>query len=165
MAQIYISLGTNINREHYLLAGLTALQQAFGELTLSSLFESEPVGFSGDAFYNMVIGANTAATVEQVVSIMRDIEYAHGRELNAQKFSSRTLDLDLLLYNSAILTTPAIIPRAEITTSAFVLWPLAELAANFIHPQLNQTISELWQGFDKNSQQLRKVPFTWPATH
>lgn len=165
MAQIYISLGTNINRDYYLPAGLTALENIFGALTLSSLFESEPVGFIGDSFYNMVIGAQTSKSVGQVVDIMRDIEYAHGRDLQAKKCSPRTLDLDLLLYEQLILSTPAEIPRIEICTSAFVLWPLAELAGDLVHPVKKQTINELWQAFNKNSQQLKKVPLTWsPST-
>ena len=58
MAQIYISLGTNIDREHYVKQGLLSLAEEFDlpfeQLTLSSLFESEAVGFNGAAFYNMV---------------------------------------------------------------------------------------------------------------
>jgi len=56
MATIYISLGSNINREKNTRAGIAALKQVFGELALSSVYESEAVGFDGDAFYNMVIG-------------------------------------------------------------------------------------------------------------
>lgn len=161
MAKIFISLGTSIEREKYLLAGLTALQQCFGKLTLSSLFESEAVGFQGPDFYNMVIGAQTEQTVTQVAKALREIEIAHGRLANASKYSARTLDLDLLLYNDDILITPVQIPRDEITKNAFVLWPLAEIAGHKIHPISQQSYQQLWQQYDKNKQQLIKLPFTW----
>jgi len=161
MAQIYISLGSNINREHYVEQGLTALTATFGHLSLSSLFESEAIGFAGAPFYNMVIGIVTDKSLAQVVLLLREIEFANGRTVDAKKFSPRTLDLDLLLFDDLVLSTPAQIPRDEITKNAFVLWPLAELAANIKHPIEKLTYQQLWQAYNKSSQQLRKVPLNW----
>ena len=161
MAQVYISLGTNIDRDFYLNQGLNALSKNFGTLTLSSLFESEAVGFVGSAFYNLVIGLSTNKSVQQVATILREIEFANGRSQQAKKFSSRTLDLDLLLYDQLILEQPAQIPRDEITKNAFVLWPLAEIAPQLMHPILKKNYQQLWQEYDKSCQQLRKVPLTW----
>ncbi len=161
MAQVYISLGTNIDRDFYLNQGLNALAKNFGTLTLSSLFESEAVGFIGSAFYNLVIGLSTNKSVQQVATILREIEFANGRSQQAKKFSSRTLDLDLLLYDQLILEQPAQIPRDEITKNAFVLWPLAEIAPQLMHPILKKNYQQLWQEYDKSCQQLRKVPLTW----
>lgn len=161
MAQIFISLGTNIDRELYVEKGLTALAQQFGQLTLSSLFESEAVGFSGSPFFNMVIGANTNQSLDEVAAILRKIEFDHGREKDAKKFSPRTLDLDLLLYDNVIATTPAQIPREEIVHNAFVLCPLAEIASHLVHPVLQVSYQQLWQNYDKQRQVLRKVPLTW----
>jgi len=161
MAQVYISLGSNINRDHYVEQGLSALSIAFGQLTLSSLFESESIGFDGAPFYNMVIALVTNKSIEQVVKLLRDIEFANGRTHDAKKFSPRTLDLDLLLFDDLILSTPAQIPRDEITKNAFVLWPLAEVAATIEHPIEKRTYQQLWQAYNKSSQQLRKVPLSW----
>ncbi len=161
MAQVYISLGTNIDRDFYLNQGLNALSKNFGTLTLSSLFESEAVGFVGSAFYNLVIGLSTNKSLQQVATILREIEFANGRSQQAKKFSSRTLDLDLLLYDQLILEQPAQIPRDEITKNAFVLWPLAEIAPQLMHPILKKNYQQLWQEYDKSCQQLRKVPLTW----
>lgn len=161
MAQIYISLGTCIEREKHLKQGLTALKAAFGTLTLSSLFESEAVGFNGPAFYNMVIGAQTTQSIADVVKELKQIERDNGRVPSAQKFSSRTLDLDLLLYDNKVFADPIELPRDEITKNAFVLWPLAELAGDLCHPVNGQSYQALWQAFDKNKQQLTPVPFHW----
>ena len=161
MSRIYISLGSNVDREHYVKAGLTALANVYEQLTLSSLFESEAVGFSGAAFYNLVIGIDTFDSVELVAEQLRIIEFTHGRALDAKKYSPRTLDLDLLLYDDLIIDTPAQIPRNEITKNAFVLWPLAEIAGQLIHPVLKISYQQLWQEYNKSSQKLRKVPLNW----
>ncbi|MGB2740653.1 MAG: 2-amino-4-hydroxy-6-hydroxymethyldihydropteridine diphosphokinase [Cognaticolwellia sp.] len=161
MAEIYISLGSNINRQHHIEQGLNALADEFGSLKLSSLFESEAVGFAGKAFYNMVAGVNTDQTLAQVATTLRSIEFAHGRSENAKKFSPRTLDLDLLLYDDEVADSPAQIPREEISTNAFVLWPLAEVAGHLTHPILRKSYEELWQQYDKNQQQLKIVPLVW----
>ena len=161
MSRIYISLGSNVDREHYVKAGLTALANVYEQLTLSSLFESEAVGFSGAAFYNLVIGIDTFDSVELVAEQLRIIEFTHGRALDAKKYSPRTLDLDLLLYDDLIIDTPVQIPRNEITKNAFVLWPLAEIAGQLIHPVLKISYQQLWQEYNKSSQQLRKVPLNW----
>jgi len=163
MARLYISLGSNVDRQHYVNAGLTALETLLGELTLSSLFASKAVGFDGAEFYNMVIGATTELTIEQVAKALRDIEFTNGRQLNAKKYSPRTLDLDLLLFDELVLESPAQIPRAEITENAFVLWPLAEIAPELKHPLLNMSYQQLWQTYDKTQQQLTIVDFSWSS--
>ena len=56
MALIYLSLGSNIDRRQYICAALDALAENFGELDISSVYESESVGFEGDSFYNLVVG-------------------------------------------------------------------------------------------------------------
>jgi len=163
MANIYISLGSNINRQYNVEKGLDALTELFGPLILSSLFESEAVGFAGKPFYNMVIGATTEMSLDNVARAMRLIEYANGRSQDAKKFSPRTLDLDLLLYNDVIAQQPAQIPREEITKNAFVLWPLSEIAGSLTHPIIGESYQVLWQGYDKKQQKLDIVPLLWAS--
>ncbi|MGL4792127.1 MAG: 2-amino-4-hydroxy-6-hydroxymethyldihydropteridine diphosphokinase, partial [Aeromonas jandaei] len=98
MTTIYISLGSNIERERHIRAGLDALYAAFGELRVSRVFESEAVGFNGRPFYNLVAAAETDLPLVTVCQLLREMEFAHGREPDAKKFAPRTLDLDLLLY-------------------------------------------------------------------
>lgn len=161
MSYLYISLGTNINREYHVKHGLTELTKVFGALTLSSLYESTAIGFEGSNFYNMVVGAETTSSIEEVATLLRDIEFKYGREKQAQKFSPRTLDLDILLFDELVLNTPAQIPRDEITKNAFVLWPLAEIAEELKHPIINQSYGQLWNDYDKASQSITQIPFSW----
>lgn len=165
MANIYISLGTNINREFHVKQGLKALAESFElkfeQLILSSLFESDAIGFSGKSFYNMVIGLTTQCSVEEVALKLRAVEIKYGRTPQAKKFSPRTLDLDLLLYDDLIIDSPAQLPRDEIDKNAFVLWPLSEIAPEVIHPIIKQNYLTLWQNYDKASQQLQIVANCW----
>lgn len=160
MTRIFISLGSNIDREANTRAGVAALRAHYGELVLSSVFESEAVGFEGSPFYNMVIAADTDEDVHEVVRNLRRIEDENGRQRSGPRFSSRTLDLDLLLYGDAIIDEPGLqIPRDEIVKRAFVLWPLAEIARDLEHPRVKKTYAALWDAFDKTRERLRPVRF------
>lgn len=160
MAKVYISLGSNINRDANTRAGIDALREKYKGLLLSSVYESEAVGFEGDNFYNMVIALETDDDVHQVARTLRQIEEKNGRDRNQPKFSSRTLDLDLLLYDDLVVDEQGLqIPRDEILKRAFVLWPLAEIAPDMIHPVANRRYADLWREFDKSKEALEPVPF------
>ena len=160
MARVYLSLGSNIDRETNIRAGVSALSSYYGELLLSSVYESASVGFDGDNFFNLVAMLETDQPVQTVAETLRHIEDQHGRTREGPRFSSRTLDIDILLYDSLILHEgKLVLPREEISKNAFVLWPLAEIAPDLMHPVLGQSYAELWEAFDKNSQPLWPVPF------
>jgi 2-amino-4-hydroxy-6-hydroxymethyldihydropteridine diphosphokinase len=160
MARVYVSIGSNIDREANIRGGVADLQERFGELTLSSVYESEAVGFDGDNFYNLVAAFDTGLDVLEVARVLREIEDAHGRTREGPRFSSRTLDIDMLLYDELLLQQGKLeLPREEITKNAFVLWPLAEIAPELEHPVLHQTYAELWAAFDKDKQSLWPVEF------
>jgi len=160
MATAYISLGSNIEAEHHLRIAINELRKHYGELQLSSVYESEAVGFEGDNFLNMVVALQSEQSVEIVAATLRDIEDQHGRVRSGPRFSPRTLDLDLLLYDALILDKASglDIPRDEITKNAFVLLPLAELAPDFLHPVQQLSMRSLWNAFDQSSQKLWPVP-------
>ncbi len=160
MAKIYISLGSNIDRDRNTRAGIQALRERFGELELSSVYESEAVGFEGDAFYNMVIACEVNEDVHSANRALAEIEDAHGRDRSGPRFSSRTLDLDLLLYDDLVLDENGLkLPREEILKNAFVLWPLAEIAPGLVHPVVKKTYAELWAGFDKSKETLSPIEY------
>lgn len=162
MARVYLSIGSNIDREANIRGGVVDLKKQYGAVTLSSVYESEPVGFDGDNFYNLVAAFDTDEPVEQVSQTLHAIEEAHGRTREGPRFSSRTLDIDLLTYDELVTRDHGLeLPRDEITKNAFVLWPLAEIAADEKHPVLRQSYGELWAAFDKTRQSLWPVDFQW----
>ena len=158
---IYISVGSNVDREKNTRAGLDALFRVFDRLRLSTVYESEAVGFNGSHFYNLVVEATTTLSIEQVCKVLKDIEDQNGRIRGEKKFAPRTLDLDLLLYDDVITDSGVQIPRDEICFNAFVLLPLSELAPDMLHPVKQQTFSSMWQALDAKEQKLWPIEFTW----
>lgn len=152
MARVFISIGSNINRQSNITSSLAALSQVFGELQLSSLYATQAVGFVGADFYNMVVQFSANVEVKAVAKQLKKIELSHGRKPNSHKYSARTLDLDLLLYDSEIINDGRLqIPRDEIIQYAFVLEPLAQIAPDEIHPTQKTSYGELWHLYNKST--------------
>ncbi|HEY8034929.1 MAG TPA: 2-amino-4-hydroxy-6-hydroxymethyldihydropteridine diphosphokinase [Methylobacter sp.] len=164
MTRGYISIGSNINKDEHIPASLRALELAFGELTVSSIYESEPVGFTGDVFYNLVVGFDSELEVKAVAKQLRQIELDNGRTRDSRKFAARTLDLDLILYGDLIVNDGRLqIPRDEIEHYAFVLEPLAEIAPTLKHPISHISYAELWDKFDKTELKQKIVTPSWES--
>lgn len=164
MAKVYLSLGSNIEREYHIGAGLDALYKQFGDLTLSPVYESESVGFDGDAFYNLVVGLDTDVSVGELQQAVKKIEDDNDRSRSDPKFSSRTLDIDILLVDDLVGEVDGVhLPRDEIEKNAFVLLPLADIAGGELHPVLKVSYRAMWQRYDQ-SQKLWQIPFAWQAT-
>ncbi len=164
MTQVFLGLGSNLQREKNIYAGLAALEKLFGELIISPIYESESVGFKGSHFYNLVMSVNTNLTIAQLSDALKKIEDENGRVRTGPKFSPRTLDIDILTYGDFVGVEAGVeLPRAEITQNAFVLLPLSEVAPNEVHPQLRKTYADLWASYDKNSQSLWEIQLTTPA--
>ncbi len=158
MPQVWLSIGSNIDRERNIRGAVKSLQDAFGKLVLSSVYESKAIGFDGDPFYNLVAGLGTALSASSLNNRFREIEERHGRIRGGEKFASRTLDIDLLLYGDAIINEGEIeIPRDEIMQYAFVLLPLAEVAGQMRHPVSGCTYQKLWDAFDQGQQEIWQV--------
>ncbi|HEY7776876.1 MAG TPA: 2-amino-4-hydroxy-6-hydroxymethyldihydropteridine diphosphokinase [Kineobactrum sp.] len=162
MTTVYLGLGSNIQRELSIAAGLDALALLLGELSLSAVYDSPAIGFDGESFLNMVVGVETLLPLAELAPQLRQIETAHGRPVNATRFSARQLDIDILTYGSAVgVFAGVVLPRGEILENAFVLRPLAELAPAAIHPSAGISYASLWRAFDQASQPLRRVDFNW----
>lgn len=160
MPRVYLSLGSNIDREHHIRAAVGELEQRYGLLLVSPVYESEAVGFDGDNFFNLVVGMDTDKPVGLLAAELRAIEEAHGRDRHGPKFSARTLDIDILTYGNACGEVEGIsLPRDEILKNAFVLRPLADIAGNDRHPETTRPFAEHWEAYDQSRQKLWPVDF------
>jgi 2-amino-4-hydroxy-6-hydroxymethyldihydropteridine diphosphokinase len=158
-ARVYVSLGSNSDREARIRLAVVALRQQFGEIELSPVYDSAAVGFDGSDFLNLVAGINTSLEVEAVAVIFHAIEDKLGRDRSLPKFASRPIDLDILTYDDLILDVPGIrVPRPEILENAFVLKPLQDIAPQRLHPVTGQSYAELWQRMAPNAPRLKPFP-------
>jgi len=161
MSSVYVSIGSNIDRENMVRSCLAMLKERFGEVRHSSVYESIAVGFTGNNFFNLVVKFD-AEDPWHVIEVLRDIEQRHGRQRSEKKFTARTLDLDLLLFGQLDLHDQGIdVPRDEITRYAFVLGPLSELAPQEHHPTTQATFADLWETFCV--QYPKQVDSIWPV--
>ncbi len=158
MPAVWFSLGSNRDRERCIRGGLAALEESFGPLRLSSLYETPAQGFAGEPFYNLVAGGDTGQPVGRVQTRLREIEDRFQRDRTGPRFGPRTLDIDLLLYGDLTGEIDGVhLPRAEIYRYAFVLGPLAEVAGDLILPGDGRRVAELWAAFPPHDRLLRRI--------
>lgn len=157
MPRVYVSVGSNLEREINIRGAIAALRARFGAVDLSPVYESKAEGFDGEDFYNLVAAFDTQESIEQLHRGLAEIEKAHGRSRSDARFGPRTLDIDILLYGDAIYREGRFdIPRREILRWPFVLGPLAQLAPQARHPETGERFVDLWQRF-RGSAALREV--------
>jgi len=119
----------------------------------SSLYRTEPVGFSGqDWFVNCVIEIRTVLPVYSMLNALQQIESSMDR-IRVEKWGPRTIDLDILLYGQDILEDDElVIPHPELHKRRFVLAPLCEIAPYFVHPTFGISVKELLDGLQDKSE-------------
>lgn len=155
MSTAYLGLGSNIDASRNISSGITALRETFAEVALSPVYRTQAVGFEGDDFINLVARIETRMSPLSLGKFLRELEDRHQRDRSSPKFSDRTLDVDILLYDDLYLISPMLeIPREEILTAAYVLKPLADLAPDLTHPVRRKTMAELWEAFPEKQTSL-----------
>ncbi|PSW15110.1 2-amino-4-hydroxy-6-hydroxymethyldihydropteridine diphosphokinase [Photobacterium sanctipauli] len=150
MTTVYISLGSNIEREYHIQAAVSELKQLGTDFQLSTIYEAEPVGFEGPNFYNCVVAMKTSLSLDNLQQALKQLELDYGRSPQAKKNQSRTLDLDILLFGDRVQALPPSLPRADIYKFAFVLLPLMELCPDRVIPGDGRTVRQLWQSFERS---------------
>ena len=145
MTRVYLSLGSNIEPEKNLRAAIDELHARFGQIAISPAYRFRAVGFDGPAFVNLCAGIDTELEPQALNDWLHALEDRHGRRRDVPRYSSRTLDIDIVLYGDGVLTGAGNleVPRPELMQT-FVLQPLADIAPDAIHPTLRRTIAELW---------------------
>ena len=144
--KVFLSLGSNVgDRIHNLSLSRSKLFNEVGKIIYNSkIYESEPWGFKlQDCFLNQIIVIETYLDSKEVLEKILNIEKKLGR-IRKGKWESRIIDIDILFYNNEVINLKdLIIPHPLIQNRNFILIPLNEIAKNYVHPQINKTISQL----------------------
>jgi 2-amino-4-hydroxy-6-hydroxymethyldihydropteridine diphosphokinase len=146
MSIAWLGLGSNVSAETHIRASIDELEKDFDNVSLSPVYSSTSVGFEGKDFINLVARVETEMHPLELRQYLRDLEDRFGRKRGVAKFSDRSLDIDILLYDDLVLLSPVLeIPRAEILKFSHVLKPLADLEPDLIHPTELRSMREIWK--------------------
>ena len=147
MKIVFLGIGTNMgNRESNLEQAAARIEEFIGPVRVSSsIYETEPWGFeSSDKFLNIVLKVETELSPSGLLGRILMIEALLGRVRGLQRYSSRLIDIDILLYDEIIVEEESlIVPHPQIQNRRFVLIPLCEIDADLIHPVLRKSLGEL----------------------
>lgn len=143
--EAYLSLGSNEDPKHYMKLAIEALKEKFGELILSPIYLTPAVGFEGQDFLNAAALIKTDMDVVALDAWLHELEDLHGRRRDVPRYSSRTLDIDIIFFDDLVMSGPGnlCIPRPELK-HAFVLKPLADIAPDFRDPVSGKTLARCW---------------------
>jgi len=159
LTQVYLGLGSNIERVSHLQAGLEALAGFLVDIRCSAVFESQAVGIKSGPFFNCVVSAYTDLPLMELGRRLKFIEADNGRYAPDRK--GLPLDIDVLLFGDWVGNFDGLIlPRAEILKNAFVLWPLSLIAPDRVHPGVGKSFATLWSEAQID-QVLAPVAFEW----
>ena len=146
MPSAWLSLGSNLDPERHLSAALDALRTRFGAVLASPVYRFPAVGFEGPDFLNLAAEINSDLEPIALNEWLHALEDRQGRRRDVPRFSSRTLDIDIVLFDDRVLTGPGNlqIPRKDLA-EVFVLKPLVDIAPDLREPVSGRTLAELWR--------------------
>ena len=149
----YLGLGSNMGeREENLAQALVLLSQKVEIKRISSLYETEPVGYTKQSpFLNLVCQVSTDLNPEELLHLAKTIETRLGR-IPSFPNAPRPIDIDILFYDNQIIKSRnLVIPHPRLAERTFVLIPLVEIAPDLIHPEIGKTTVELASGLKEQS--------------
>lgn len=140
-----LSLGSNEQPEHYLRAAVHELRARFGAVVVSPVYRTPAVGFEGPDFLNCAAAIRSDLEPQALNDWLHALEDRHGRRRDVPRFSSRTLDVDIVYFDDRVMRGDGNLqlPRPELK-HAFVLKPLADIAPDFVDPVHGRSLAALW---------------------
>lgn len=164
MSTAWLGLGSNVNALANIRAAIVELGGEFESVDLSPAYSSTSVGFDGEDFINLVARVETTMSPLELRQYLRELEDRYGRKRDVPKFSNRSLDIDILLYDDLVLLSPLLeIPRAEITRYAHVLKPLSDLGPNLVHPVERRSMADIWRESGLSDESLTPMDEPLPS--
>jgi 2-amino-4-hydroxy-6-hydroxymethyldihydropteridine diphosphokinase len=161
--RVFVAAGSNVDPESNLERACAQVAHTWPDAYFSQAYRNVAVGFEGPDFINLVMGFSAAQPLESVINRLRGIETNCGRPRYAPKWASRTMDLDVLLFGERVeKTSDYTLPRPDLVKRPYMLGPLAEIAADVMHPTAHKTIGELWAEFDRDGHEMKPVPLKLP---
>ena len=163
-SRVYVGVGSNLGDPHAYYRQALNLMAALPATTItrrSSLYESEPIGDADRWYLNGVVELATDFDPTELLTRLQKIEADLGRKRTpgTKKWASRTIDLDILLFDTRIVDEKHLeIPHPEMHRRRFVLQPLCELAPQVRHPRLGSTMAELLAGLADDKRVLLLPP-------
>lgn len=144
--RVLLSLGSNIDAEANLRSALRHLGARFAGLRVSPVYQTPAIGFAGDDFLNLAVAIDSDLEPEPLNDWLHALEDDHGRRRDQPRFSARTLDIDIVLFDDLQLRAGGNlqIPRPELQ-HAFVLKPLFDLEPERIVPGIESSLGDLWR--------------------
>lgn len=140
-----LSLGSNEQPERHLRDAVHELRARFGVVVVSPVYRTPAVGFEGPDFLNCAAAIRSDLEPQALNDWLHALEDRHGRRRDVPRFSSRTLDVDIVYFDDRVMRGEGNLqlPRPELK-HAFVLKPLADIAAEFVDPVQGRTLAALW---------------------
>ena len=156
----YIGIGSNVgDREANCLRAIEFLAEAGRVIAVSSLYCTEPVGYTEqEEFINAVAALETGRSPADLLAACQAIEDRLARKRTV-RWGPRTADLDILLYGDLVMSRPElVIPHPLMATRRFVLAPLAEIAPGVMHPVLHKTAEQLLRELPLGHRVVKSTP-------
>jgi len=154
MTRAYLSLGSNLEPEKHLRAALQELRVRFGTLQVSSVYESEAVGFDGPPFWNLALALDSDLDLDAFNAWLHGLEDRHGRHRDQPRYADRTLDIDVVAFGLRTLGRPE-------WGQPFLLAPLAEIEPRLPVPEGDETVGDRWRRMQdpEDAASIRKLDF------
>ena len=148
LEKIYLHTGSNLGqKEQHLDQARQLIDQNIGQVTAQSqVYETEAWGLPDQPnFVNQALEVETALSPDELITRILSIEQKMGR-IRSEKWTARLIDIDIIFYSDKIIKTEKLtIPHPFMHERNFVLIPLVEIAGDFIHPELQTSIKELYE--------------------